>query len=73
MISDTHEELLDLEDTLLRHGTHIEGNVGQGVSTSGVGTTRAGTCGARKSHTNDPFRSPNPTRSRYHCGNAKGS
>ena len=50
MILDTHEELLDLEDTLVRHGTHIEGNVGQGVSTSGVGTTRDGTSGARPSH-----------------------
>ena len=73
IISNTHEEVFDLQDTLLRHGAHIEGNVGQGVSTSGVGKTRAGTCGARPSHTNDPFRSPNPTKSRYHCGHAEVS
>ena len=35
VIDDTQEALFDLEDTLLQHGTIIEGNVGQGVETSG--------------------------------------
>ena len=28
MIEDTHEALFDLEDTLLQHGTDVQGNVG---------------------------------------------
>ena len=33
MIDDTYEALFDLEDTLLQHGTVVQGNVGQGVGT----------------------------------------
>ena len=32
MIDDTHEALFHLADTLLRHGTVVEGNVGIGAS-----------------------------------------
>ena len=34
MIEDTQEALFDLKDTMLPHGTVIQGNVGQGVGTS---------------------------------------
>ena len=34
VIEDTHEALFDLEDTLLQHGTDVQGNVGQGAGTS---------------------------------------
>ena len=34
VIDDTQEALFDLEDTLLQHGTIVQGNVGQGVGTS---------------------------------------
>ena len=34
VIEDTHEALFDLADTLLQHGTDVQGNVGQGVGTS---------------------------------------
>ena len=34
MIEDTQEALFDLADTLLQHGTDVQGNVGQGVGTS---------------------------------------
>ena len=63
MIDDTHEELFHLEHTLLRHGIAIEGNLGQGVATSGIGP----------SHIEDPLRSLDPTRSRDHIGHVEGS
>ena len=68
MIDDTQESLFDLVDTLLRHGTIVEDNVGQGV-----GTSRANTFGARPSPTKDPDRSPYSTRSRNCSGHAEGS
>ena len=34
---DTHEALFDLENTLLQHGTSVQGNVDQGVGTSKAG------------------------------------
>ena len=34
VIKDTQEALFDLADTLLQHGTVVQGNVGQGVGTS---------------------------------------
>ena len=37
VIDDTQEALFDLEDTLLQHGTVVQGNVGQGVGTSEAG------------------------------------
>ena len=37
MIDDTHGDLFDLEDTLLRHGTVVEGNVRKGVRSSEAG------------------------------------
>ena len=58
---------------MLRHGIAIEGNVGQGVGTSRDETSRAGTSGARPSHTEDPLRSPDPTISRDHTRHAEGS
>ena len=36
VIEDTQEALFDLADTLLQHGTDVQGNVGQGVGTSKV-------------------------------------
>ena len=45
MIDDTHEALFDLVDTLLQHGTAIQGNVGQGVRTYEGGP----------SHSKEPF------------------
>ena len=56
MIDDTHEALFHLADTLLRHGTVVEGNVGQGV-----GTSKTGPSGAVPSHIEDPLRSLEPT------------
>ena len=50
-IDDTHEALFDLENMLLRHGTVVEGNVGQGVGKFGASTSRAKT-----SPTVDPVR-----------------
>ena len=44
VIDDTQEALFDLADTLLQHGTVVQGNVGQGV----------GTYEADPSHTKDP-------------------
>ena len=37
MIDETHEELFHFADTLLRHGTDVEGSVGQGVGRSEIG------------------------------------
>ena len=54
-----HEELFDLVDTLLRHGTTVEGNVGQGVGTSGADTV-------------DLVRYPNRTISRDQSGHVEG-
>ena len=34
MIEDTQEALFDLADTLLQHGTDVQGNVDQGAGTS---------------------------------------
>ena len=34
VIENTQEALFDLADTLLQHGTDVQGNVGQGVGTS---------------------------------------
>ena len=48
MIDDTHEALFDLADTLLQHGTVVQGNVGQGVGTSEDGP----------SHSKDPSTYP---------------
>ena len=42
MIDDTHEALFHLAYTLLRQGTTVKGNVGQGVGTSETGPSRAG-------------------------------
>ena len=36
VIEDTHEALFDLANTLLQHGTDVQGNVDQGVDTSKV-------------------------------------
>ena len=55
-------------DTLLRHGTNVEGNVGQGVGISEIGLSRAG-----PSHTENPHRSPDPTIYRDHTGHVEGS
>ena len=64
MINDTHEVLFDLEDTLLQHGTVVQGNIGQGVGTSEAGP----------SHTQDPLtRSPDRTRATDCTGDAEGS
>ena len=64
VIDDTQEALFDLVDTLIQHGTTIQGNVGQGVGTSK----------ATPSHTQDPFtRSPNCTRATDRTGDAEGS
>ena len=53
MIDDTQEALFDLADTLLQHGTIVQGNVGKGVGTSEAGP----------SHTKDPHTtSPDRTR-----------
>ena len=62
VIDDTHEALFHLADTLLRHGTVVEGNLGQGAGPSRVGP----------SHIDDPLRSPDPTRSRYHTRHVEG-
>ena len=56
--------LFDLADTLLQHGTAVQGNVGQGVGTSEAGPF----------HTKDPrTRSPDRTRGIDRTGDAKGS
>ena len=34
VIDDTQEALFDLADTLLQHGTIVQGNVGKGIGTS---------------------------------------
>ena len=63
VIDDTQEALFDLEDTLLQHGTIVQGNVGQGV----------GNFDAGPSHTQDPLsRSPDRTRATNHTGDAEG-
>ena len=41
MIEDTHEALFDLANTLLQHGTDVQGNVGQGVGTSKAGPSHS--------------------------------
>ena len=41
VIDDTQEALFDLPDTLLQHGTVVQGNVGQGVSTSKADPTHS--------------------------------
>ena len=67
-IYDTHDALFHLADTLLRHGTTVEGNVGQGV-----GTSKAGPSGARPSHPGDSHtRSPDYTRGTDHTSDAQG-
>ena len=68
VIDDTQEALFDLAHTLLQHGTTIKGNVGKGVGTFG-----SGTYGDGPSHTEDPLRSLDPTRSRDHTGHAEAS
>ena len=45
VIKDIEEALFELEDTLLQHGTDVQGNVGQGVGTSKAGP----------SHSKDPY------------------
>ena len=63
VIDDTHEALFDLEDTLLQHGTVVQGNVGQGI----------GTFEAVPSHTQYPHTtSPDHTRGIDHIGYAEG-
>ena len=57
-----------MEDTFLRHGTTVNKNVGQGVGTSGVGTSRVG-----QLYIEDLVRYTDPTISRDHNGNAEGS
>ena len=53
-----------MADTLLQHGTVVQGNVGQGVGTSEAGP----------SHTKDPHTtSPDCTRGTYHTGDFEGS
>ena len=73
VIEDTQEALFDLENTLLRHGTDVEGNVGQGVGTSVASEYGDDTSWARPSYIEDPVRSPDPTISRDHNGHAEGS
>ena len=64
VIDEMQETLFDLTDTLLRHGTVVEGNVGQGVGTSG----------AFPLHTQDPLtRSLDRTRVIDCTGDAEGS
>ena len=59
VIDDTQNALFDLADTLLQHGTAIQGNVGQGV----------GTYEAVPSHTQYPhLMSPDRTRGIYRMG-----
>ena len=63
IIDETQEALFNLADTLLQHGTDVQGNVGQGVGTSEAGP----------SHTQDPLtRSPDRTRDAYRTGYAEG-
>ena len=63
MIDDTQEALFDLADTLLHHGTVVQGNVGKGVGTSK----------ASPSHTKDPHTtSPDRNGGIYHTGDAEG-
>ena len=80
VIDDTHAALLDMEDTLLRHGTNVEGNVGtseagtSGAGMSGASTFGAGTSGARGFYTQDPHnRSLECIRAAYCNGDAEGS
>ena len=72
MIDDTHEALFHLADTLLRPGTTVEENVGQGVGTSETSPSWVGQSRDGPSHTKDPFRSPDPTRFRDHTRHAYG-
>ena len=48
MIDDTHEALFHLADTLLRHGTVVEGNVGMcsRATTDSTNTSQGFTMGA---------------------------
>lgn len=48
MIEDTHEALLDLADTLLQHGTDVQGNVDQGAGTSKAGPSTDHTGDAKR-------------------------
>ena len=60
VIEDTQEALFDLADTLLQHGTNVQGNVDQGVGTSKVGpsTDHTGDSERSKHHvTPHPFTS----------------
>ena len=42
VIDETHEELFNLADTFLRHGTDVEGSVGKWVGRSETGPSRVG-------------------------------
>ena len=68
MIDDTHDELFHLADTLFRHGTNVEENVGQAFGSSDTCPSRAG-----PSHAKNPHKSPKLTRSRDHTGHVEGS
>ena len=57
-----------MADTLIRHGTSVQVNVGQRV-----GTSWNGAFGARTSHVEDLVRSLDPTISTDQNGHAEGS
>jgi len=64
VIDDTQDALFHLADTLLRHGTTVEGNVGQGVGTSEAGP----------SHPEDSqTRAADQTRGKNRTGSTEGS
>ena len=63
IIYDTQEALFNLGDTLLHHGTAIQGNVGQGFRTSKVGPSNT-----RDRYTRSPYR----TRGAYLTGDVEG-
>ena len=70
---------MHLEDTFLRHGTNVEGDVGSskagtsGVGTSGTSKSCGGTSRAGGFHTQDPrTRSPNHSRYVDRSGDAEG-
>ena len=64
VIDDIHDDIIDLGDTLLQHGTVVQGNVGQGI-----GTYEAGPSHAQDPHTT----SLDHTRGIDCMGDAEGS
>ena len=55
LIDETHEALFHLEDALLRHGTNVEGSVGQGVGRSKTGPSRAGPSHIESKEVSTPY------------------